>query len=241
MQITTLAAGVSATDLQIEANLQKLGFKLTYNAPITDAILATVKVSLSRVHAYGGQTVIFYPMPLQHLLEISSHKEGAYMASAVNGTIVTGTIDVSNYGTLKMDGDYLSLTIENVANMSMIVYAIEGESFTDSSVEISTVLCMDSTTKLINVADQYALALPKASFSKLVLRFVDGRTATYNSDELNMIMSDINDLVAVFGNGTALVPTYGSSNLFVLSIGEVYECEVTYTGANGKIYLLTDK
>lgn len=238
----TGAAG-SITDLVLENSLQKIGIECYQGTAITDANLTSCTVSINRVRKSGGATPIIYPMSLQYLLEMAACNEGAYRATSTAGTTVIGTIDISNFGTLQLGSDeYMQLSLTNAVGgtFGVRLYAIEGANYTPSSIQVQLNSVLADTPKVTNVSDCRQLALPVTNLTKIVMQYSDGRTATYTPIELQMICQDINDIVSVLSPaGTAYVPIYGYSSMFVVGIEDVVLLTVQYS-AISKYYTVRD-
>lgn len=243
MLIVNSGFGLNIQDKVLESSLQKLGVKIVCQGSgieVDTDILDAMLVSINRVTRGGGSVPICYPMSMLHLLEIAAVNEGAYRALNMANTEVLGTIDISNFGTLVLGEEYISISVMGItANYRVELYSIEGDSYTESSISYELNSVQKDAPKKLFVGECYAIALPCLHFQKLELQFADGRTASYSDIEMKMLCNDRNDLVSIWGNATNFEVTYGFENLYVLEIANVVNAVVTYI-ADAKFYTLKE-
>lgn len=236
MKIVTLT-GTDLADYQVETSLQKFGFKLiTASEEGIPAILNAVKISVSRLRKTGKAVQIIYNMSLYELMEIGAMNEGGIRFAAPEFGVFTaiGTFDLSEFGTLKLGDDILVLNVIGLTGTDKLdVFAIEGDEYTNVCSVYEPLFINASTPKEIETAECLSVIFPVLDFEKVTLTYFDGRTVSYSTDELQMIMTDINDVVQTSSKGAIVT---GYLNLFQLNVETVERIVISYT-ANSKMYL----
>lgn len=239
MLLVKTLAGAPIMDKVIESSLQKIGVVLETTAALDTDLLFDIKVSINRITKEGGNIPVCYPMPLLHLLEIAAVNEGAYHVNITN-KILRGTIDISSFGTLFLGSDNIQINVTGLTvAMTLSMYSIEGDQFTDSSIKYDAVNLQANTPKKVNTEQAFGIAIPVAGFLKAEFQYSDGRINSYTAPEMEMICLDTNDLVAVWGNLTGQDAVYGYENLFVLAIENVVNVTIS-SSVITQFYILTD-
>lgn len=220
-------------DCPVEASLQKIGVQIYKASGLVEVTSPDeFNIAINRMKKGGGSVTIMSPMTLRAAFEIASSNQGHFGHTTLAGTILMGTIDISSFGTLLLDDEYLTVSITKTGSASTFgvkLYAIEGDEYNRSCLQYVPNVVLADTPKTVPVADCHKIAFPTAGLQKLVLTYADGRTATYTQDEVEMLCKSVNDIVCVTSNATVWSITTGYGLWFVLPIENVVTAQVHFT------------
>lgn len=236
MLIKDSGIATQVVDQMLEASLQKIGV-VVYRSDANDCKIVdigVIQISATRIKKGGQSAPILYPTSLDLALEMGAAASGHYgnRSFAEKGSIV-GTIDVSSFGTLDLNDENLTVSVTGIPALHGVkIFAIEGDQFSKSSIEYTPNVVLADTPKKFVVAECHRLCLPVTGMQKLILDFADGRTATYQADELAMICKDVNDIVSVeylTADAGKPIVYFGYRSLYIVDISEVVTATIHYT------------
>lgn len=215
----------------------RLEFLIRLNGVPSPVLLGNIMTALNSLSievfriSQTGSTTLIQSIPFGDALIASTANEGLVKCSTSGGvTTVRGSIELSDHGSLAvMDNDYYELVFTGLfppflTNIS--IYAVDYDTLTRSHNIYETVSVDANAPRELNVANCKLILLPKANLTRVELLMSDGTRNTYEREELESIVRDGLETIAI-DEGKAI--TMDDTALICLNVASALTVRLTFS------------
>lgn len=194
-----------------------MGSKLSYDGDLPtqlpEYIEALSKLGTIEVLKYSekaGSKTLINSMSIGTLAQIAANNEGyinSYFIPGVNNTtkVIEFSVELSNLGAIRADSNnFLQVIVKNFIPTefhlhaddvtTMEIFSFGAPVTTDVFLSYKPVACNANGENRVDVGDAYAIAFPSSLIS-MDLFYQGGETQKLKGEEINMISSDLNEIV----------------------------------------------
>jgi hypothetical protein len=208
MKVLTLSSNASAVNKAIETPFSKFGFKCvgtsteTEPVAILNALLGNGRITVQKQES-GNTSILFPTLPLMQLALAATHNEGAItiVSGASNAKTIEFTVEISSDGSIAAGEEMTVLLDLSGIAATTDVYAIDSPVFGTNVIKYEPKIVQGSVsqplTKEFEVGAADFALIDLTNVSQITLRYANGRSISYQPDELRMIKNDISDPVII--------------------------------------------